>query len=118
MKIIYSTLFFLIISFTNIQAQIYIDGKNINEIKDLVYIEVTINGNASRARVNYGENTLRSAIRDKNNKPIIFQNKIKLLNFMYKNDWILQSSHKEDEDSNNYYIFIKKEALKEIYNRE
>lgn len=120
MKTIYLTFLIITFGFTNLQAQVYVNKKNINEIENLIYIEVKMVGRFNgRARIDYGDNTIhRTAIRDKNDKVIIFENSLKLLNFLYQNGWMLQSSYAEGEDNEIYYIFIKKEKLKELYNKK
>ena len=80
----------IIILSLNLSAQLYVDGKDINQMPEVHYCEVTLNI-GGKAVVNYGQKntgiTFKSKITDSTGKAIHFNNDMHLLNYMYIHGW-------------------------------
>ena len=85
-------LFFIVISVLslNLSAQLYVDGKDINQMPEVHYCKVTFNLTRG-AIVDYGQQTtgfiIKTKITDNKGEVIHFHNVIHLLNYMYAHGW-------------------------------
>ena len=74
----------------NLSAQLYVDGKDINQMPEIHYCEVSL-GFRGSAIVDYGQKfrtfSNKSKITDESRNVIYFNNYIHLLNYMYNHGW-------------------------------
>ena len=100
-------------------SQIYIQDLNLNEVKDITYIEVYVNKSYFNndeiylINIDYGQNSSGSStILDKPGGEIIdFRSKIHVINYFEKNGWRLTDINSESQDHSNaktFYYFKKK----------
>ena len=75
-------------------AQIYVDGKNINEDKNIHYIRISIGnsaivGTSLKVYVDYGQTkpAIVKAIKDKNGHLLVFNSFADVINYFYNHGW-------------------------------
>ncbi len=74
----------------NLSAQLYVDGKDINQMPEVHYCKVTFNFTRG-AIVDYGQSSkgfiIKSKITDNKGDVIHFNSDMHLLNYMYTHGW-------------------------------
>jgi len=116
------TLIFSFLAILGISAisQVYVNGKNINAMKEVHYctlLNLKLNG---KAYIDYGQIKgflkphLSEKITDSNGKPILFNNTMHVINYMYSNGWELAFY---EFDTTNTEIIFKKMENTEVYKK-
>jgi len=99
-------------------AQIMINGKNINELPELEYIELIVDRRAFNrgqvfAVIDYGQ-TIRQVdfrqnrLEKENGEDKLFGGEMDIFNFMFKNGWTHETTYSTGEEGLAYHIFRKK----------
>jgi len=113
-KLMFTAVFFLISGWAYLRAQIYADNVNINELKDVKYVEVAglntaLWGTKLKIYVDYGQKQKffkPTAIKDKNGKVKKFNSMVQVLNFFAQNGWHLHSHYILSVKGKSYVVYI------------
>lgn len=96
------TFFFLLSFQLNSQAQIYVEGKALDEVYTGKYLLVDCPNLRRKVRANYGNtrNNLSTfqILQDKIGEPLRFNNTVSMLNFFDKNGWEAISSMGDNDN--------------------
>lgn len=118
MKKLFALLFFATSLPLFAHAQILVNGKNINDIVELEYIELIVDRRAFNqgqvfAVIDYGQ-TIRAVvfrqhrIKDEAGADKLFGGEMDIFNFLSKNGWIHETTYSVGDHGFVYHIFRKK----------
>jgi hypothetical protein len=108
---------FFIISHQNLTAQVYVQGKDINQIEGVEYIELMVDSQSFVksvfAEIDFGQtmysiDSRRNRIEDSEGKDIRFKSEIDIFNFLYKNGWEHRTTYPTGEAGCARHIFQRK----------
>lgn len=112
MKIIYLFLLLSSLAISAANAQIVVDGVDINKIEELQYCQIVAQAKFLSAKVtiaiDYGQEPSygrATKIIDRHGKPVVFNSVIQALNFMYDNGWKYLDAYTLTEGNSNVYHY-------------
>ena len=88
-KTLFISIFWAFLPFI-LSAQIFVDGKNINEMKDEQYLLVTY-WSKNAIVVTYSDSKSPSTLQNAKGEKVRVKNEVDCLNYFYKNGWELQT---------------------------
>lgn len=106
-------LMLLLLCPTLVPAQVYVTGKDINQLPDVEYIELIVDMRLFRQRqvyaiIDYGQ-TIRwgelylNRIQDERGQDRLFGSEMDIFNFLYKSGWVHELTYSKEEFV--YHIF-------------
>ncbi len=87
-----------------LQAQVYVNGKNINEMREVVYIELIVDNRAFQrqpfAIIDYGQLIrppfTNHRVSDERGQDKRFNGEMDMFNFLYINGWIHETTYAKE----------------------
>lgn len=123
MKRIILILLVLVGSFSQLKAQLYVGGKNVNEMSEVIYVELIIDTRLfSRfpfAIIDYGQDMRRIGrqhrITDASGNDAQFNGDMDMFNHLYRHGWVHELTFSKGSEGSVYHLFrrrgVDKEAL-------
>jgi hypothetical protein len=105
-------LFFTVLCYQTKAQQIFVNGQNLNTIKNVNYITVkaqkTWMATRLSAFLDYGQGTTEreQEITDANKKSMFFKSRVELFNLLDKNGWELVDTYEESKDGKVFVLHI------------
>ena len=118
MKKCLALLFFATVLPLVVHAQIMVNGKNVNDILGLEYVELIVDRRAFNqgqvfAVIDHGQ-TIRfrdlrqNRVKDETGTDKLFGGEMDIFNFLFKNGWIHETTYSAGESGFVYHIFRRK----------
>ncbi len=101
-------LFFIVIALffvqSNLRAQVFVNGKNINQMREVVYIELILDNRAFQrqpfAIIDYGQLIrppfTNHRISDERGNDKKFNGEMDIFNFLYRNGWVHETTYSKE----------------------